>query len=238
MKELEHRRGIVLDRVLHVMLEATSLFASARAEGSTGNSNNTKHSKTSSDNYNNSLRSHLGSRWDALRGGAEGSGRAAPWGLASPRTPRRPRTRGPAWCRQWGGRGGRRPPAAPACAIRRARSPPVSGLMLALWEAPRSIHRYKPANWNAKDADVDFQGLVVLNRAWLFGILSVPCPVVTLSCKPDGGLTHVCLPFLRIGRNWFWDMIESLGVLVWMLARTVYPAKVDAHSVKLVRTAT
>jgi hypothetical protein len=112
----------------------------------------------------------------------------------------------------------------------------VSGLMLALWEAPRSIHRYKPANWNAKDADVDFQGLVVLNRAWLFGILSVPCPVVTLSCKPDGGLTHVCLPFLRIGRNWFWDMIESLGVLVWMVARTVYPAKVDAHSVKLVRT--
>ena len=48
--------------------------------------NNTKHSKTSSDNYNNSLRSHLGSRWDALRGGAEGSGRAAPCGLASPRS--------------------------------------------------------------------------------------------------------------------------------------------------------
>ena len=104
-----------------VMLETTSLFASARAEGSTGNSNNTKHSKTSSDNYNNSLRSHLGSRWDALRGGAEGSGRAAPWGLTSPRTSRRPRTRGTAWCRQWGGRRGRRPPAAPASAIRRAR---------------------------------------------------------------------------------------------------------------------
>ena len=32
-------------------------------------------------------------------------------------------------------------------------------------------------------------------------------------------------------------MIESLGVLVWMVARTVYPAKVDARSVmKLVRT--
>ena len=79
-----------------------------------------------------------------------------------------------------------------------------------------------------------------MNRAWLFGILSVPCPVVTLSCKPDGGLTHVCLPFLELGRNRFGsvveDMIESLGVLVWMVARIVYPAKVDARSVKLVRT--
>ena len=35
-------RRVCLDRVLHVMLEATSLFASARAEGSTGDSNNTK----------------------------------------------------------------------------------------------------------------------------------------------------------------------------------------------------
>ena len=79
-----------------------------------------------------------------------------------------------------------------------------------------------------------------MNRAWLFGILSVPCPVVTLSCKPDGGLTHVCLPFFELGRKRFWsviaDMIESQGVLVWMVARTVYPAKVDARSVKLVWT--
>ena len=104
----------------------------------------------------------------------------------------------------------------------------------------KSINKWKPPDWNAKDDHVDFQGPLVLHRAWLFGILSVPCPVVTLSCKPDGGLTHVCLPFIELGGDRFRgiieDMIESLGVLVWMVARTVYPDKVDARSVKLVRT--
>ena len=50
----------------------------------------------------------------------------------------------------------------------------------------KHIHKYKPDNWDSLDANVKFQGLGVLFRAWLFGILSVPRPVVTLSCKPDG----------------------------------------------------
>ena len=37
-----------------------------------------------------------------------------------------------------------------------------------------------------------------LKYAWAFGLVAMPCPVVTLSEKPEGGVTQVCLPFLNL----------------------------------------
>ena len=80
-----------------------------------------------------------------------------------------------------------------------------------------------------------------------FGVLSMPCPVVTLSSKPDRGLTTVCLPFIYLpifdknekGTKDVELMVEALGVLVWMVAREACPRKKAAlasRAAKLVRT--
>ena len=52
----------------------------------------------------------------------------------------------------------------------------------------------------------------------------MPCPVVTLSEKPEGGVTQVCLPFLNLNEllpqntEVVDKMRDSLGILVFGLA--------------------
>ena len=103
------------------------------------------------------------------------------------------------------------------------------------------MERYKPGHWDPENAEVALTTAPHLERAWAFGVLSLPCPVVTLSSKPDGGLTTVCLPFIYLpdagdGRRDAEPMIEALGVLVWLVAREACPGKATWGAAKLVRT--
>ncbi len=59
-----------------------------------------------------------------------------------------------------------------------------------------------------------------------FGIVLAPCAVVELSEDPRGGLTRVALPFLSMGNMSDPEpMLRALGVVVWHLARAVFPEK-------------
>ena len=48
------------------------------------------------------------------------------------------------------------------------------------------MDKFKPGHVDPANADVNFTGPHLLERAWAFGVVSMPCPVVTLSSKPDG----------------------------------------------------
>ena len=62
-----------------------------------------------------------------------------------------------------------------------------------------------------------------------FGIVLTPCAVVELSEDPQGGLTRVALPFLYTneGQDAVEPMLRALGVVVWHLARVVFPEKLE-----------
>ena len=63
-----------------------------------------------------------------------------------------------------------------------------------------------------------------LKYAFAFGLVAMPSPVVTLSEKPEGGVTQVCLPFLNLKEllpqitELVDKMRDSLGILVFGLA--------------------
>ena len=63
-----------------------------------------------------------------------------------------------------------------------------------------------------------------LKYAFAFGLVAMPSPVVTLSEKPEGGVTQVCLPFLNLNEllpqntEVVDKMRDSLGILVFGLA--------------------
>ena len=50
-----------------------------------------------------------------------------------------------------------------------------------------AIEQFRPAF----DPVVNFADPRHLQHAWAFGVVSLSCPVVTLSSTPDGGLTTV-----------------------------------------------
>ena len=87
----------------------------------------------------------------------------------------------------------------------------------------KDIEQQRPPNWDPAYADVDCENQE-LHRAWLYGILSVPCPVMTLSCKPDGGMTHICLPFIEPGVNLRCDLIEKM---IEVLIRIILKKKIQ-----------
>ena len=71
---------------------------------------------------------------------------------------------------------------------------------------------------------MNIEVLLHLKYAFAFGLVAMPSPVVTLSDKPGGGVTQVCLPFLN-----FYELLpqntelvdkmrDSLGILVFGLA--------------------
>ena len=68
-----------------------------------------------------------------------------------------------------------------------------------------------------------------LKYAIAFGLVAMPCPVVTLSEKPEGGVTQVCLPFLNLKEllapetGLVDKMLDSLGILVFGLAHLLQP---------------
>ena len=63
-----------------------------------------------------------------------------------------------------------------------------------------------------------------LKYAIAFGLVAMPCPVVTLSEQPEGGVMQVCLPFLNLkellpqSTELVAKMRDSLGILVFGLA--------------------
>ena len=71
--------------------------------------------------------------------------------------------------------------------------------------------------------------------ALVFGIVLTPGAVVELSEDPRGGLTRVALPFLSMwsmsdsnkGQEAVEPMLRALGVVVWRLARAVFPEKLQ-----------
>ena len=100
------------------------------------------------------------------------------------------------------------------------------------------MEKFKPDHFDPANADVNFTDPHLLERAWAFGVVSMPCPVVTLSSKPDGGLTTVCLPFIFVpgDRLDVEAVIEALGVLVWHVAHAACPNKATWGAEKLVQT--
>ena len=96
-----------------------------------------------------------------------------------------------------------------------------------------------------EDPSVDPKKPEHVGLALGFGIVLTPCAVVELSEDPQGGLTRVCLPFLSMSKwnmpdssMWQWNMSDSnegqeavepmlraLGVVVWYLAKAMFPEK-------------
>ena len=85
-----------------------------------------------------------------------------------------------------------------------------------------------------------------------WSLVAMPCPVVDLSNKPDGGVTQVVPPFLNL-QALPWDgvkrrrnsdredpmntvepMLQAIGVLVWNSAESYYPDKVQGAVLKMI----
>ena len=106
-----------------------------------------------------------------------------------------------------------------------------------------------------EDSSVDPKKLEHVGLALGFGIVLTPCAHVELSEDPRGGLTRVCLPFMSMSKwnmpdssMWQWNMSDSnegqeavepmlraLGVVVWYLAKAMFPEKIKECDLTTIR---
>ena len=99
--------------------------------------------------------------------------------------------------------------------------------------------KFKPdTGVNPAKVGVNFIDTDLLQNAWAFGVVSLSCPVVSLSSQPVGGLTTMCLPFISLpgDRPYVEPMLKALGVLVWHVARAACPKKATWGVAKLAQT--